>query len=70
MVTFGDFDIVEGEDIIHWYNGNYNEYGATLSNSCMRYDECGEYLRVYADTCKMLVLFNKERDLICGRALL
>lgn len=32
--------------------------------------ECEKFLRIYADVCKMLVLFNKEHDLICGRALL
>jgi len=65
-----EFEVVEGKDIQYWYNEVNNDEGATLSNSCMRYADCSQYLELYADVCKMLVLFNEDKSLICGRALL
>ena len=70
LLNQGEFGIVEGEDIQYWYYERNNDEGATLSNSCMRYSECSPYLELYTDICKMLVLFNSNKSLIYGRALL
>lgn len=64
------FDIVSGESIRHWYNCDNNESGGTIENSCMRHEECACYLDIYVDHCKMLVLFNSDKTLIKGRAIL
>ncbi|MDY0268843.1 hypothetical protein [Trichloromonas sp.] len=73
----GDFRVVEGEDIIKYYNVNkYSQ--STKSNplrgSCMRYEECGDYLKFYAinpDKVKLIILMDEDHDdKIKGRALL
>lgn len=70
----GVYGLVEGDDIIPWYNGrNYvRRGGGTLERSCMRYDECGTYFNIYtknSETVKMLILTNKETGKLYGRAL-
>ena len=61
--------VVSGEELREWYlEDNYNErtlrgYG-TLGKSCMRYEECQEYLDIYAlnpGVCKLLIN-TKEED--------
>ena len=66
-----EFSIVEGEDIRKWYHeSNYYHKAGSLSNSCMRYSSCQDYLDMYCKTdCKMLIATNPEGKL-CGRALL
>ena len=66
-----EFSIVEGEGIRKWYHeNNYYYKSGTLSNSCMRYSSCQEYLDMYCLTdCKMVIATNPEGKL-CGRALL
>lgn len=69
------FEIVSGEDIIHWYNGdNYSNGNGKLNNSCMKHNRCTNYIRFYAnnpDKVRLLILKdNKNDDLIKGRALL
>lgn len=71
----GDFEIVDGEDIIHWYNiDQYSGDGGPLNNSCMRYENCGEYLKFYSentDKISLVILKNKDdNDKIRGRAVL
>ena len=66
-----EFSIVEGEDIRKWYHESRYYYKAgSLSNSCMRYSSCQDYLDMYCKTdVKMLIATNPEKKL-CGRALL
>lgn len=68
MITNGNFKLVEGSDIPRYYHRDtyYKETG-TLGNSCMRYDECSTYFKVYEDHAKMLVCF--KNDLVMGRAI-
>ena len=63
------FDLVEGEDIEHWYwYENYKEKSGTLGSSCMaqKRNLFGIYTQ-NQDVCKLLIL--KEDDKILGRAL-
>jgi hypothetical protein len=68
----GEFRVVEGYDISHWYQGwLYAERTGSLENSCMRYPYCQSYLRVYAEHpefIKMLIKVNAGGELM-GRAL-
>jgi hypothetical protein len=68
------FDIVEGSQILKYYSGNHYEKGnGSLNKSCMRHDQCQEYMELYKrnpDKIKMLVLYGKTKDTIRGRALL
>jgi len=63
------FDLVEGEDIDHWYSyENYKEMSGTLGNSCMA--KKSDLFDIYIqnqDVCKMLILL--EDNLLIGRAL-
>jgi len=73
--VFSRFELVEGEDIRHYYlKDNYESEKHTLGNSCMRYDGCQEYLDIYVDnpdSVKLLILRSDEdSSKICGRALL
>ena len=69
----GEFSLVEGDAILDAYHrDNYMSRQGTLNNSCMKYDECQQYLQVYADNpdiVKLLVMFNKENHKVMGRAL-
>jgi len=74
---FDNFDIVEGDDIIKYYNlSSYDTEalgGSELDNSCMSYPQCGEFLRFYADNkdVKLLILRSEDdKEKIVGRALL
>jgi hypothetical protein len=64
------FDLVEGEDIEHWYwYENYKEKSGTLGSSCMAQKR--NLFSIYTqnqDVCKLLIL--KEDDKIIGRALI
>jgi hypothetical protein len=64
------FDLVEGEDISHWYwYENYKEEAGTLGSSCMaKKRNLFEIYTQNQDVCKMLIL--KEDDKIIGRALI
>lgn len=71
----GNFEMVEGEDIIFWYNNkNYEDKTkGSLGNSCMSGRESSRFLNCYAfnkNQCKMLILKSKDNeDKIKGRAL-
>ena len=48
--AIGIFELVDGEDIVYWYNGrNYSESGegGSLYSSCMKMDKCEEYTNFY-----------------------
>ena len=68
-----NFEMVSGNDIIHWYNKNQYSDGGPLSDSCMRYDKCSEYINFYAknpNSVSLLILRDSiDENKICGRAL-
>lgn len=69
IMCLGDFKIVEGDDICHWYNcDNYYSLSGTLGNSCMKYCECQSYFQVYKDLAKMLICLKDGK--LLGRAIL
>ena len=60
--AFNKFSIVEGEDIIHWYNKkNYLEGGGTLNSSCMA-EVAKTYFNIYVknSNVKMVVLYDDD----------
>lgn len=69
------FKIVEGDDIIKYYNVNSysleNGEENNLHNSCMKYDKCSSYLDFYIkNDVKMVILMSENDDKINGRAIL
>ena len=71
---FQYFDVVNGEDIGHWYhNRNYYARSGTLGSSCMS-AVSERYFDIYmsnTDVCKLIILRSIEDDTkIMGRALL
>lgn len=69
IMCLGDFQIVEGDNICHWYNcDNYYSLSGTLGNSCMKYCECQSYFQVYKDLAKMLICVKGDK--LLGRAIL
>jgi hypothetical protein len=71
---FQYFDVVDGEDIGHWYHySNYKERSGSLGSSCMS-NVNTNYFDIYiknVDVCKLIILRSVEDDTkIVGRALL
>jgi len=67
------FEIVNGNDIIKYYNGSTYEQGnGSLNRSCMRHDKCCKYMDIYRQNSNinMVILLNKKKRRILGRALL
>jgi hypothetical protein len=69
------FKIVDGGDILKFYNGRrYGRGNGSLNKSCMRHDQCAEWMEIYIknpDKIKMLILLEGgSKDVISGRALL
>jgi len=66
------FEVVEGEDIRHWYNEkNYVTGGGSLNNSCMRGESSQGRLDLYVENpnvCKLLIM--KEGDRLAARSLM
>lgn len=72
---FSRFEEVKGADIRYWYNEKRYDMRntSTLQSSCMRYDNCGQFLSIYTenpDVCRLLILKGNTDDLIVGRALI
>jgi hypothetical protein len=67
------FKVVDGQDIKTYYHINsYAQERGTLGASCMKYDNCQDYLGIYTentDKVKLLVMLNEDGGLM-GRALL
>lgn len=66
-------ELVEGEDIKHWYLETNNYGSGQLSNSCMRYKSCQTYFDIYTknpQVCQLLILRSPDINKITGRALL
>jgi hypothetical protein len=65
--------VVDGLKMLTYYHINsYAQERGTLGASCMKYDNCQDYLGIYThnrDKVKMLVMLNSEGGLM-GRALL
>ena len=68
-----EFEIVYGTDILHWYSeSNYSESKGELGTSCMRYNRCRDYLKIYSENpevCRLLILKTEDGQKIKGRAL-
>ena len=70
-----NFELVSGEDIRKWYHeNNYKERRGQLGNSCMRYNNCQDFLDIYVknpEVCQLLILkSDDDKDKITGRALI
>jgi len=67
------FEIVKGTDILRYYHGDsYYSNNGSLGVSCMKYDNCQDYLGIYtknSDVVEMLIAINSQGKLI-GRSLL
>lgn len=67
------FKIVEGPIIREYYKEkSYAADTGTLAKSCMRYDECQGYFKIYSrntDVCRMLVYLDEDQKVL-GRALI
>lgn len=69
------FELVDGEKITYYYSYKRYDYFKenTLHNSCMRYENCQEFLKIYSanpEVCKLLILKSpSNQELIIGRAL-
>lgn len=66
-----DFEIVRGEDIRKYYKHTNYSPGGSLSESCMKYASCQEYLDIYCkntDQINMLILKDSDGR-IKGRAI-
>lgn len=65
------FKILEGDDIVKYYNqSTYSSGSGSLNKSCMRYDHCSDKIKFYqTNSCKMLALFDNY-DKLSGRAII
>jgi hypothetical protein len=73
-INEGYFELVEGEDIIYWYDHrNYETDDGSLGGSCMGNPGAGRYLNCYKNNpnqCKLLIYKESaESNKIKGRAL-
>ena len=71
-VSSESFELVSGDEIKKWYleSNYYITNGGTLHGSCMRSEECQEFLDIYTknpNTCKLLIL--KKNNKLIARAL-
>jgi len=66
------FNIVSGEEIKFWYHEHNNVRSGTLGNSCMRYEYCGNFFKIYTENpeCKMAILVDKRTNKLVARALI
>lgn len=69
---FYDFQIVSGNDIAKYYcKDYYANGGGSLNKSCMRYFSVNTgVFDIYKDNAKMLIMKDKEKDIIYGRAII
>ncbi len=71
----GEFQLVKGEEISHWYNEDqYENDDGTLGSSCMMYQDCQFFFGIYESNPKhinLLIMKSKSNpDEIIGRALI
>ena len=66
------FEIVSGPSIKDYYlEGSYADGAGTLAKSCMRYEKCQPFFKIYTrntDECRLLVYLDEKNKLL-GRAL-
>jgi len=71
--TSKDFELVSGDDIMYWYNKEQYMDGGVLGDSCMRHEECSNYIKFYAkspEKISLLILHdNTNPEKIRGRAI-
>lgn len=71
---FDKFELVKGNDILHWYLGdNYNESRGTLGGSCMQSEYCQTYFGIYKNNpnqVSLCILKNENGTKIKGRAII
>ena len=66
-----EIKVVEGDEIIKWYNEDNSVSLSTLGSSCMRGNECKNFFDIYTknpEICKMVCIF--ENDKVAARALI
>lgn len=69
-------DLVDGDNIKYYYHDDRYDYAkkSTLHSSCMRYNECQEYLEIYCqnpEVCKLLIMRSERDEMkITARALI
>lgn len=67
-------EVVEGEDIRHWYSKDNNSKGGTLGKSCMNEKKHQKLFNIYVENpevCRMAIKRDNDNpDKIVGRALL
>lgn len=67
----GRIMVVNGGEQVDYYHGSRyaDRDTGTLANSCMRYDNCSDYVRILADApnVEMVVAFDSN-DMVIGRA--
>ena len=67
--AFNKIEVIEGEDIIHWYKkDNYVSGGGTLNSSCMA-EVAKTYFNIYVKNTnvKMIILYGDEGKIKDGR---
>lgn len=71
--TTTKFEVISGSQIRHYYHHeSYSKEYGSLGSSCMKYDQCQDYLDIYVKNphlIKMLVVLD-QHDKLIGRALL
>lgn len=70
-----DFKLVSGKDIVKYYNRKtYDRDSGQLGNSCMKYDNCSDYIQFYANhspqQVNLLIKMALDKKDIVGRALI
>lgn len=68
-----EWKVVAGDEIQNYYHYSKHQNGnGTLGVSCMKYDQCRNWLKIYADNdmISMLIMLEPRRDRVIGRALL
>lgn len=67
-MNIGDFHLIDKKEITKYYNEQtYFKSTSTLGSSCMRYDSCGDFFKIYEDHAKMLVCIKNNK--LLGRAI-
>ena len=68
MCCSTNFEVISGSQITYWYNSeHYYQCAGTLGNSCMKYDECKKFFKLYEDHSKMLI--STKNGQLTGRAI-
>lgn len=67
-MNIGDFRLIDKKEITKYYNEQtYFKSIGTLGASCMRYDSCNNFFKIYEDHAKMLICIKNDK--LLGRAI-